>query len=372
MKRLFIVFILIVTAFALVALYKSYVSTNSLPSSPNGEIEKITTKTKPEAIEVMAKNLEIPWAITFLPSGNLIFTQRPGTLSLLSNGEITTIAQIPEVKAYGEGGLMGVTLHPDFTNNNYIYLMYTYSSDGNNTLNRVVRYNYENNILSNKQIIMDEIPGAIYHNGGRIKFGPDGYLYITTGDSRNPSLSQNKDSLAGKILRVTDEGSPAPGNPFNSRVYSYGHRNPQGITWDTSGKLYETEHGRSNPTGYDEVNQIEEGKNYGWPEIEGNETRNGMVTPIANSGLGTWAPGSAAYLNGSIFFGGLKGEALYELKLNNDKPILVEHLKNQFGRIREAVIGPDNMIYITTSNRDGRGDPNQEDDKIIRIDPSQL
>ena len=301
MKKVIFILIIILFIFALIALYKSYVKSNSSPLSPQGKIEKITSDAKPEAVETLATGLEIPWSLAFLPNSDILFTERKGTLNLLSNGNITNITQITDVKNFGEGGLMGITLHPNFNNNQYIYLMFTYSSNGNDTLNRVVRYKYENGELNDRQIIVDEIPGARFHNGGRIKFGPDGYLYITTGDSQNSSLAQNKDSLAGKILRVTDDGSPTPGNPFNTRIYSYGHRNPQGITWDSSGNLYETEHGRSNPTGYDEVNMIETGKNYGWPEIEGNETRSGMVTPIANSGLGTWAPGGAAFYNSSIF-----------------------------------------------------------------------
>ena len=362
-----------------IALYQNYVTMNNAPSSPDGEIEKISSDSNPQAIEILASNLQIPWSLDFLPASqndkansDILFTQRPGILSLLSNGSVSTVAEIEDVEAIGEGGLMGLTIHPDFSNNQFIYLMYTYSAKEDNTLNRVVRYKYSEGTITDKEIIVDRIPGARFHNGGRIKFGPDEFLYITTGDSQEPSLAQNRDSLAGKILRVKDDGSPAPGNPFNSRIYSYGHRNPQGLTWDSSGNLYSTEHGRSNPTGYDEVNLIEAGKNYGWPEIEGNEVRNNLVTPLANSGLGTWAPGSAAFYNKSLFFGGLRGAALFELKLENEKTILVEHFLNEFGRIRDAVIGPDNMIYITTSNRDGRGDPTTEDDRIIRIDPDQL
>lgn len=372
LKKIFIFAFLILFVILIAFLYQSYVSVNSSPSSPEGKIKKLRADSNSNAVEVLATKLEIPWSLVFLPNEDILFTQRSGTLSLITNGDVIEIAQIADVKAIGEGGLMGIELHPKFKNNNYIYMMYTYNSTGNDTLNRVVRYEYKDKQISNPEIIVDEIPGARFHNGGRIKFGPDGYLYITTGDSQNPSLSQNINSLAGKILRVTENGSPAPGNPFNTRIYSFGHRNPQGITWDKSGNLYSTEHGRSNPTGYDEINLIEAGKNYGWPEIEGNETRNDMITPIANSGLSTWAPGSAVYLNGSIFFGGLKPKTLFELKLENNSPILVEYFTNKFGRIRDVIVGPDNMLYITTSNRDGRGEPVQEDDRIIRIDPKSF
>ena len=200
------------------------------------------------------------------------------------------------------------------------------------------------------KIIVDRIPGAPNHDGGRIKFGPDNFLYITTGDAQEPSLAQDRNSLAGKILRVTRDGDPVPDNLFGTRIYSYGHRNPQGITWDNQGRLWETEHGSS---ATDELNLITPGKNYGWPEIRGDQTRAGMVSPVIQSGSQTWAPGGVAFLNGSIFFAGLRGSALYEYKINEKR--LVEHFKNEYGRLRDVVVGPDNMLYVTTSNRDGRG-----------------
>ena len=194
-------------------------------------------------------------------------------------------------------------------------------------------------------------------------------MYITTGDAQNPSLSQNKNSLAGKLLRVTDEGKPAPNNPFNNLVYSYGHRNPQGITWDEDRRLWEVEHGQS---ATDEINLIEIGKNYGWPGIRGDQKKQGMENPILHSGSDTWAPSGAGYLDGSIFFAGLRGQTLYEGTINGKGVTLTGHLKGELGRIRDVVVGPDNMLYITTSNRDGRGIPDAEDDKIIRVNPNKL
>jgi len=236
---------------------------------------------------------------------------------------------------------------------------------------------YKNGQLSDERIIVDNIPGASNHNGGRIKFGPDSYLYITTGDAQEPSLAQTKSSLAGKILRVTDEGKPTPGNTFDTMVYSWGHRNPQGIAWDKDGNLWETEHGPSGGslgTGNDEVNFIELGKNYGWPEIQGNQTKEGMVTPVRNSTPQlSWAPSGAAFIGNSLFFSGLKGQTLYEAVIeNNQITNFKEHFKGKYGRIREVIAGPDGMLYITTSNLDGRGRPNQGDDKIIRINPQKL
>lgn len=333
---------------------------------------EITGTQKPERITTITTGLEIPWALDFLPSGDILFTEREGKVKLISGNQVVEITTIPDVKVYGEGGLMGLALHPDFENNNYVYLMLTYSGNGDDTKNRVVRYKFQNNQLSERKIIVDAIPGAIFHNGGRIKFGPDGFLYITTGDSLEPSLAQNRNSLAGKILRVTDEGQAAPGNPFNNMVYSYGHRNPQGLAWDSDGRLWSTEHGRSSPSGYDEVNLIIMGRNYGWPEIQGSEKRDGMESPLAQSGQETWAPGGAAFYEGSFFFTGLRGEALYELKIENDNAIITKHLLNEYGRIRDVVLGPDNLLYISTSNRDGRGEPASTDDRIIQIDPNQL
>lgn len=322
-------------------------------------------------IEVLVKNLEVPWALAFLPDGRLLVTERKGEVKLLSKDfkEIKQIGKI-DVKQIGEGGLHGIAAHPDFESNKFVYLYYTYSTSGNNTLNKVSRFKLIDDQLTSEEVIVDKIPGAQIHDGGRLKFGPDGYLYITTGDASNPSFSQDKSSLAGKILRVTDDGSPAPGNPFNSRIYSYGHRNPQGITWAGTDRLYEVEHGQS---ATDEINFIENGKNYGWPEIRGDQTRSGMESPFLHSGDDTWAPAGAAYFNGSIYFGGLRGQALYQAKiLSNNQVELKTHFKSQFGRIRDVVLGPDQMLYITTSNKDGRGNPTSDDDRIIRINPNKL
>ena len=324
---------------------------------------------KPERITEVANNLEVPWEIVFLPNNDILLTERIGSLKLISNEQTNTIAKISDVKVYGEGGLMGLAIHPKFSSSNYIYLYYTYSGSDNKTLNRVVRYKFENNSLSDRKILINNIPGAIYHNGGRLKFGPDGFLYITTGDALEPSLAQNTNSLAGKILRVTDEGKVVIDNPFNNLVYSYGHRNPQGLAWDSSGRLWETEHG-NNAT--DEVNLIVKGHNYGWPIITGSQTKSGMQSPFAQSGLETWAPAGAVFYNDSLFFGGLKGQALFQLKISNGNAIITKHLLEEYGRIRNVVLGPDNLLYITTSNRDGRGNPNANDDRILKIDPLQL
>lgn len=333
--------------------------------------------TEADQTTVIAENLNTPWGIVFLPDKSILVTERPGKIRLIdANGNLQSepVATLSKVRKIGEGGLLGISLHPLFSTNNYVYLYYTYSGSEGNTLNRVVRMTYQNKQLTEEQIIVDKIPGSSNHDGGRIKFGPDGFLYITTGDAENPSQAQDTNALGGKILRVTDVGQPVSGNPFNNLVYSYGHRNPQGLTWNSREQLWATEHGRSGiQSGLDEINLIEKGKNYGWPEIAGDEAKTGMETPRLNSGPSTtWAPAGAAFVKNSLFFGGLRGQTLYEAIIDGDKITLKEHFKGQFGRIRDVVLGPDNFLYITTSNRDGRGNPTASDDRIIRINPSKL
>jgi len=331
-------------------------------------INKIET----EDVSILAQGLDTPWAIAFLPDGKILVTERKGTVRLIEkNGELNgvPIAEIDQVKEIGEGGLHGIAVDPQFSNNGYVYVYYTYGGSGASTLNRVSRFVFEENKLTDEKIIVDAIPGASNHDGGRIKFGPDNYLYIATGDAQNPSHSQNINSLAGKILRVDGEGNPAPDNPFNNLVYSYGHRNPQGLTWDASGQLWATEHGQS---ATDELNKIEAGNNYGWPETRGDQTKEGTINPAIHSGNETWAPSGADFLTGSIYFTGLRGQALYQAKLVGDNVSVITHFKNEFGRLREVVAGPDGMLYVTTSNLDGRGNPREGDDKVLIINPEKL
>ena len=335
-----------------------------------------TGETNLPPITVIAEDLSVPWDIAFLPDGSLLVTERPGTLArIATGGQIERIA-VPDIAARSEGGLLGLALHPQFIVNQYLYLYEGRRTDAG-LINTVARYRFdtETNALGDRHVIIDDIPGAIFHDGGGLAFGPDGLLYITTGDAREPALSQNRDSLAGKTLRLTDDGAVPVDNPFGTAVYSYGHRNAQGLTWDAVGALWQTEHGRSGVrSGLDELNRITAGTNYGWPEIQGDEVREGMEAPVLHSGPSeTWAPASAQYLNGSVFFGGLRGQALFEARgINTDSREMIAHFLGEYGRIRAVVLGPDGFLYLSTSNTDGRGTPQPGDDKIIRVDPSIL
>ncbi|MBI2640510.1 MAG: PQQ-dependent sugar dehydrogenase [Candidatus Sungbacteria bacterium] len=359
------------------------------PQNPPADLSRGSTTNTAYLIsgdyEVVAQDLKIPWEIAFLPDGDLLVTERPGTLLRIPRpegprsrptevglgiGKDKKAYRVEGVVHQGEGGLLGMALHPAFRQNNWIYLYLT-SRVGGDLVNRVERYVLEKDRLSEKTLIIGNIPGASYHDGGRIEFGLDGMLYVTTGDAGKSNLAQDINSLAGKILRVREDGSIPADNPFGNAVWSYGHRNVQGIAWDDQGRLWATEHGRSGIlSGFDELNLIEKGKNYGWPEIQGNEKRDGMEAPVFHSGADyTWAPADIEYMGGSLFFGGLRGEALYEVTIPGGEipPKLKINFSGAFGRVRAVRLGPDGNLYITTSNTDGRGMEREGDDKIVRL-----
>jgi len=344
----------------------------------------------PEGVEAVVKNLEIPWSITFSPEGNLYFTEREGKLSVIIDEEVTVINQFEvEARKGDEGGLLGLAFHPDFTSNKYLYLYYTYKDD-RGVWNRIVKYTLESEELFEEEIILDKIPGGRVHNGGRIKFGPDGKLYATTGETWKKEKAQDLNFLGGKILRLNPDGSVPEDNPFdNSLIYSYGNRNPQGLAWHPeTGQLYSSEHGPSGENGWrahDEINIIRPGGNYGWPHILGYGGEPEYIDPVYQTGDDTWAPSGICFVTGDrypewrnlLLVTNLRGRHLRAIKLEGSKQdeiaLNIPLYKNQLGRLRDIEQGPDGYLYLCTSNRDGRGDPKRDDDMIVRIlDPPTL
>lgn len=336
-------------------------------------------------VEVVATGLEVPWALAFAPDGRIFLTERPGRIRVIEGGQLRPepVATLP-VAAIGEGGLMGLALDPNFTQNGYLYVMYTYRA-GTALRNRISRLTLRGQTAGEEVVLIEDIPGAGIHNGGRLAFGPDGKLYATTGDATQRDRAQRLDSLAGKILRLNPDGSVPADNPFpGSYVYSYGHRNPQGLAWHpTTGQLYSTEHGPSGEMGLccqDELNLIQPGANYGWPVVTDAPGDPRFVDPILHSGDATWAPAGMDFVTGErlapwrghLFFGALRGQHLHHVVLGPDGRTVVFHeelFRGEFGRIREVKMGPDGALYFTTSNRDGRGQPRPGDDRILRIVP---
>jgi aldose sugar dehydrogenase len=329
--------------------------------------------------DVVAQNLEITWALAFAPDGRLFFTERPGRVRILQNGQVlpAPALTLSDVAAVGEGGLLGLAVHPEFATNRFVFLAYTARlSTGGREL-RVVRYREAGNTLGEPMVILDRVAAADIHDGARVKFGPDRKLYVTMGDVANPSTAQDLGTLTGKVLRLNEDGTVPGDNPFpGSPIYSYGHRNPQGIDWHpVSGELWGSEHGQ---TGNDEINRIQPGRNYGWPVIEADQTRAGMETPVAFFSPSI-APSGAAFYTGTaiagfrhnLFVAALAGQLLLRVRLDPNDPTRVvgteRLLAGRFGRIRDVVSGPDGALYFCTSNRDGRTTPVAADDRIVKI-----
>jgi glucose/arabinose dehydrogenase len=357
------------------------------PGQGAGEIESSSAKEVSFRVETVVTGLQVPWSIAWAPDGRMFFTERPGRVRVVVNGQLRLqpLIVLTDVEPSGESGLMSLALHPQFANNHFLYLSYAYKGD--NQLVRVVRYRETETGLTDRRVIIENIPAAQFHAGCRLGFGPDARLYITTGDATERVLAQRLDSLAGKTLRVSDDGTVPSDNPFvgqqNARpeIWSLGHRNAQGMDWQPGTNLmFQTEHGPSGfdgPGGGDEINIVERGKNYGWPLIHHKESRAGLESPLLEY-TPTVAPASGMFYRGSafpqfrgnFFFGCLRGERIIRVVLDGRRVISQEGLlQEKYGRIREVVEGPDGAIYFSTSNQDGRGKPARDDDRIIRLVP---
>jgi len=341
-------------------------SANEQKNSIENE-QRATNELENEELEVIAGDLNVPWSIEE-HDNTFYLTERPGSIVKIENGEVErqSVELKKELSTGSEDGLMGFVLAPDFRESNLAYAYYTYE-DSAGQFNRVVTLRLEDDAWREENLVLDRIPGNSWHDGGRLKIGPDEKLYITVGDAYDRSISQDPDSLAGKILRVNLDGSIPNDNPFpSSSVYSYGHRNPQGITWLPDGTLYASEHGNDR---HDEVNRIEPGQNYGWPIIEGNNEQDGMVSPLFTSGdETTWAPSGMDYYNGKLYVATLRGTAVLEFDLKTGE---YREVITGLGRIRDVRI-EDHYLYFISNNSDGRGVPQENDDKLYRISLSEF
>lgn len=313
--------------------------------------------------KTIVTNLEAPWSIT--KSGGIFYiTERTGHIVKVEQGKVIRqdVKLEQTLSTASEAGLLGLVLAPDFEQSKEAYAYYTYEK-GSNQFNRIVVLQLDNNSWLEERILLDEIPSGTYHHGGRVKIGPDNKLYVTAGDASNPQNAQDKTTLGGKILRMNLDGSIPDDNPFpNSYVYSYGHRNPQGITWSPDGTMYASEHGQS---ANDEINRIEAGKNYGWPLIEGEEKREELVSPLFTSGNGnTWAPSGMAFYDNKLYVAALRGTALLEFDLELKE---VKEIVDNAGRIRDVWIEAGTLYWIT-NNTDGRGTPGEKDDQLYKLE----
>jgi len=347
------------------------------PDLPNAEL----------GTEVVASNLDTVWELAWGPDGFIWVTERGGRISRLNSqsGSMTTVAELAVVEQ-GEGGLMGLTFHPDFATQPWVYAVHTDRQGV--LLNRVIRMRFDGTRLGTPEVVLSNIPASFVHDGSRLAIGPDRLLYVTTGDASDPGIAQNRDALAGKVLRLTLDGQPAPGNPFGNRTYSYGHRNPQGMVFAPDGSLYVSEHG---PDDNDEVNRIEAGRNYGWPTVHGRCdgdigsaelsfcSANAIAEPlttwtptIATAGLAYYDSPLIPQFQRSLLLVTLKDATLHRLALSADGRSVTSTetlFVHEFGRLRAIVVAPDGSIYLGTSNRDSRGTPMPTDDRIIRIRP---
>jgi glucose/arabinose dehydrogenase len=331
------------------------------PSDPNPRSPSPSTvqsQSDPRAREV-ASDLAAPWGLVPLKDGSFLISERDTRRIVhVDNGSTSRVRTIEEADPAGEGGLLGLATTDD---EKTVFAYYTAAND-----NRIVSMSWNGRDLGSPKVILRGIPKGFIHNGGRLVIGPDGYLYVGTGESGSGRLSQDKDSLGGKILRLRLDGRPAPGNPFDNEVFSYGHRNVQGLAFDDEGRLWASEFGQQT---WDELNLIKEGANYGWPEVEGSGRVQGMTNPKVVWRTRDASPSGLAYWQGDLWMAGLRGERLWQIPLDGTKagdPIA--RFRGDYGRLRTVEVATDgNSLLMTNSNTDGRGDPASDDDRLFRI-----
>ena len=343
-------------------------------SSPEGSPEETPpAKGSVKVARTVATGLSTPWGLAPLADGDLLVSSRDeATITRVDGrtGEKTELGEVPGVSPSGEGGLLGIALSPEYASDHMVYAYFTSASD-----NRIVRMIYDEGKPAGEQLgapdtVFRGIPKGMIHNGGRIAFGPDRMLYAGTGESGDTGLSQDKESLGGKILRLTPEGEPAPGNPFpDSPVYSYGHRNVQGLAWDGKQRLFASEFGQDT---WDELNAIKPGDNYGWPEAEGESDDGGFHNPVDQWTTDEASPSGIAYAEGSIWMAGLGGDRLWRIPLKGTEASADPQafLEEEYGRLRTVVPAGKNKLWLVTSNTDGRGDPKEDDDRILELEVS--
>ncbi|MGG0719008.1 PQQ-dependent sugar dehydrogenase [Robertmurraya massiliosenegalensis] len=330
------------------------------------ESEEVAVKNT--SVEIVAENLQIPWAINQINS-TFYISERSGTVMKIEGD--TQSRQKVELKkslaTAAEAGLLGFVLAPDFSKTNTAYAYYTYKDD-KGQFNRIVTLKLEADVWKEEELLLDQIPSGQYHHGGRLKLGPDDKLYATTGDAAtDPEIAQDVQSLGGKILRLNLDGSIPEDNPFgDSYVYSYGHRNPQGLTWTGDGTMYASEHG---PSAHDEINLIKAAGNYGWPTIVGDEKQEGVESPLFQSGADmTWAPSGMAFHEGKLYVATLRGNAVREFNLDTGE---TKEVITGLGRIRDVMI-EDGILYFVSNNTDGRGTPEESDDRLYKVELSEI
>lgn len=321
----------------------------------------------PRVTKVLARGLEVPWGIAFLPGGGALVSERNTgrVVRVSTKGGYRTVGDVPGVvnttDSYGgEGGLLSLELHPNFRRNRWVYAFMSTASD-----NRVVRMRFTDGRLGRPQVVLAGIPMAAHHNGGGLAFGDGGLLFVSTGDALDSGAAQSRRSKAGKVLRMTPDGKVPRGNPFGNYTWSYGHRNPEQITFDPSGNLWSSEFGEKDK---DELNRIVKGGNYGWPRVEGKDGRGGYRDPLAQWDTDECSPSGVAVLGGRAWLGALRGECVYSVRLSGpNKGAKRRYLTGNYGRIRSVAASPGGTLWVTTSNRDGRTTPRPGDDKILRL-----